>query len=117
MKIWRGKKESKILFVGDSISGNVDIARLREATQSKISTARDYSSIDDTEENEVILTGLRLEKSLARKKRNEHLVDNLNWGEREVEADQMDEWEELLSYLVEYSKECMEDEVMKKKIE
>ena len=45
------QQEKKILFVGDSISRNVDIERLQDVTQSKIVTARAYSSIYDTVEN------------------------------------------------------------------
>ena len=45
------QEKSKILFVGDSISRNVDISTLEDATQSKIVTARAYSAVHDTVRN------------------------------------------------------------------
>ena len=45
------KKKEKILFIGDSISKNVRIDTLEEATQSEIITVRAYSSVYDNEEN------------------------------------------------------------------
>ena len=45
------QKERKTLFVGDSISANVNIKALEIATNSKFSSARAYSSAHDTEEN------------------------------------------------------------------
>ena len=45
------KQKKKTLFVGDSISGNVDIGALENATQSKFVTARAYSSVYDTVTN------------------------------------------------------------------
>ena len=36
---------------GDSISGNVDISVLEEATETKLFTTKAYSSIHDTEKN------------------------------------------------------------------
>ena len=44
--------DSKTLFIGDSISSNVDINSLEEATGSSITSARAYSSLNDTEANE-----------------------------------------------------------------
>ena len=42
---------SKILLVGDSISSNLDITALEKATQSKLVTAKAYSSVHDTVSN------------------------------------------------------------------
>ena len=46
-----GNEKKKTLFIGDSISANVDIAALENATQSKFVTARAYSSANDSEGN------------------------------------------------------------------
>ena len=43
-----------VLFIGDSISTNVDIGMLEDATKSKFKTSRAYSSIYDTENNIVV---------------------------------------------------------------
>ena len=43
--------EKKTLLIGDSISANVTVEALENATQSKFTTARAYSSIHDTEAN------------------------------------------------------------------
>ena len=40
-----------ILYIGDSISANVDISMLQSATQTKVVIARAYSSINDTVSN------------------------------------------------------------------
>ena len=48
----REQQKKKTLFIGDSISKNVDIDVLEAATQSEFVTARAYSSIHDTEANE-----------------------------------------------------------------
>jgi hypothetical protein len=45
------QKERKTLFVGDSISANVNIKALEIATNSKFISARAYSSAHDNEEN------------------------------------------------------------------
>ena len=45
------QNQDRILFVGDSISTNVDIKMLEEATKSKITTAKAYSSTFDEESN------------------------------------------------------------------
>ena len=44
----RRSEKKKILFIGDSISGNVDMKALENSTQSKFVTAKAYSSIYDT---------------------------------------------------------------------
>ena len=41
----------KTLFIGDSISGNVDIKALENATNTKFSTAKAYSTLNDTKSN------------------------------------------------------------------
>ena len=43
----------KTLFIGDSISSNVDIKSLEDATGSSITSVRAYCSLNDTTENEV----------------------------------------------------------------
>ena len=43
----------KMCLIGDSISKNMDIQILEKATQSKVTIARAYSSMDDDKENEV----------------------------------------------------------------
>ena len=43
------KKESKILFVGDSISAHANIGKIAEATKSTIVTAKAYSAVYDEE--------------------------------------------------------------------
>ena len=43
--------EPKILFIGDSISANVNLSSLSTATQSKFVTARAYSTVHDTVSN------------------------------------------------------------------
>ena len=43
--------EHKTLFIGDSISGNVDISALEGATQSKFVTAKAYGSVYDDASN------------------------------------------------------------------
>ena len=45
------KSEKKILLVGDSISGNVNISAIATATDRKITTARAYSAVHDTVAN------------------------------------------------------------------
>ena len=51
--IKRAQKESrpKTLFIGDSISGNIHINTLEEATKTEFATAKAYSSIHDTVSN------------------------------------------------------------------
>ena len=46
------KKENRILFIGDSISSNINIKALEVATRAKITTAKAYSSVHDTVSND-----------------------------------------------------------------
>ena len=43
---------TKTCIIGDSISGNIDLKVLGKAMKSELTTAKAYSSIDDTNENE-----------------------------------------------------------------
>ena len=45
------QKTNKTLFIGDSVSTNVDIALLEKATETKFVTAKAYTSIHDTVQN------------------------------------------------------------------
>ena len=45
------EKTNKTLFIGDSVSANVDISLLEKTTQTKFVTAKAYSSIHDTVQN------------------------------------------------------------------
>ena len=45
------EREPKILFIGDSISANIDIAAIENATRSTVVTAKAYSSVHDNVSN------------------------------------------------------------------
>ena len=64
--------------------------------------------IEDEQDN--IMTGIMLEKTIGRRQRRARMTDSLGWGNiepTEVEND-VETWEELLDFLVKYADEAEE---------
>ena len=68
--------KSKILFVGDSISGHADIKVIADATHSKVVTTKAYSAVHDEVSNEAKEAAFFPKKNFLHVVPNEVIKDN-----------------------------------------
>ena len=62
---------------------------------------------EGVEDQETILTAKKLDKTVARQKKKEEMMDMIGWGDIDVGGDENDEAEEeLMHFLVKYSNVC-----------